>query len=172
MVVNLTPKRIGTHWMQCPKEIIRNPFEDNDYNTNLSKATAKFSIGEKTTWILLIFSFVMNTLFQRVLVPYTAVVKTYWESAAWSLSTYQFTIHCLLTLIFWRSILKITCYVHLCLKSFAVEMSSSWNFPAQASTSYEGSKPSRAGALQFSSWNGADNTDNMSVKKLQTFTPT
>lgn len=78
MVVNLTPKRIGTHWMQCPKEIIRNPFEDNDYNTNLSKATAKFSIGEKTTWILLIFSFVMNTLFQRVLVPYTtAVVKTY-----------------------------------------------------------------------------------------------
>ena len=28
-----------------------------------------------------------------------------------------------------------------------VEMSSSWNFPARASPSYEGSEPSRAGAL-------------------------
>ena len=30
-VVNAMPKRIGTHWMQCPKpdDIIRNPFENN-----------------------------------------------------------------------------------------------------------------------------------------------
>ena len=53
-----------------------------------------------------------------------------------------------------------------------VEMSSSWTFPAQASPSYEGSEPSRAGALQFSSWNWADNTDNMYAKKLQISTPT
>ena len=53
-----------------------------------------------------------------------------------------------------------------------VEMSSSWNFPARASLSYEGSEPSQAGALQFSSWNQADNTDNMYVKKLQIFTLT
>ena len=34
------------------------------------------------------------------------------------------------------------------------------------SSSYESSEPSRAGALQlFSSWNQADNTDNMYVKK-------
>ena len=31
-----------------------------------------------------------------------------------------------------------------------LEMSSNWNFPAQASPSYEGSEPSRARALQFS----------------------
>ena len=35
-------------------------------------------------------------------------------------------------------------------------MSSSWNFPARASPSYEGSEPSWAGALQFSSWNQAN----------------
>ena len=51
-------------------------------------------------------------------------------------------------------------------------MSLSWNFPAQAEPIYEGSERSRSGALQFSSWNRADNTDNMYVKKLQTFTPT
>ena len=30
-VVNAMPKRIGTHWMQCPKpdDVIRNPFENN-----------------------------------------------------------------------------------------------------------------------------------------------
>ena len=39
------------------------------------------------------------------------------------------------------------------LRSIFVEMISSWNFPDQASTSYEGSEPSRAGALQFLSWN-------------------
>ena len=48
-----------------------------------------------------------------------------------------------------------------------VEMSSSWNFPAWASPSYEGSEPSQAGVLQFSSWNRADKTDNMYVKKSQ-----
>ena len=37
-----------------------------------------------------------------------------------------------------------------------LEMSSSWNFPAWASPSYEGSEQSRAGALKFSSWNRAD----------------
>jgi hypothetical protein len=36
-----------------------------------------------------------------------------------------------------------------------VEMSSSCNFSARASPSYEGSEPSQAGALQFSSWNWA-----------------
>ena len=46
-----------------------------------------------------------------------------------------------------------------------VVMGSSWNFPARASSSYESSESSRAGALQFSSWNRADNTDNMHVKK-------
>ena len=30
------PKRIGTHWMQCPKEIIRNPFENYDLNSGNS----------------------------------------------------------------------------------------------------------------------------------------
>jgi hypothetical protein len=35
-------------------------------------------------------------------------------------------------------------------------MSSSWNFPARASLSYECSEPSRAGALQFPSWNRAE----------------
>ena len=35
-------------------------------------------------------------------------------------------------------------------------MSSSWNFPAQAKPSYEDSKPSQAGALQFLSQNQAD----------------
>ena len=44
-------------------------------------------------------------------------------------------------------------------------MNSSWNFPARAEPSYEGSEPSQAGALQFSSWNRADNTDNIYVKK-------
>ena len=39
---------------------------------------------------------------------------------------------------------------------FSLEMSSSWNFPARASPSYEGSEPSRAGALQFPSWNRAE----------------
>ena len=39
------------------------------------------------------------------------------------------------------------------------------NFPAQAEPSYEGSEPSRAGALSFSSWNQADNSDNIYVKK-------
>ena len=34
-----------------------------------------------------------------------------------------------------------------CLNS--LEMSSSWNFLARASSSYEGSKPSQAGALNF-----------------------
>ena len=30
-VVNAMPKKIGTHWMQCPKadDIIRNPFENS-----------------------------------------------------------------------------------------------------------------------------------------------
>ena len=37
-----------------------------------------------------------------------------------------------------------------------LEMSLSWNFPARASLSYEGSEPSRAGALQFLSWNRAE----------------
>ena len=46
-----------------------------------------------------------------------------------------------------------------------VEMSSSWNFPARASPSCEDSEPSRARALQFPSWNQADNTDNMYAKK-------
>ena len=32
-------------------------------------------------------------------------------------------------------------------------MSSSWNFPSWAQTSYKGSKPGQAGAFQFSSWN-------------------
>ena len=35
----------------------------------------------------------------------------------------------------------------------------------EMSSSCEVSEPSRAGALQFSSWNRADNTDNMYVKK-------
>ena len=39
---------------------------------------------------------------------------------------------------------------------YLLVMSSSWNFPAWAKPSYEGSDPSRAGALQFSSWNQAD----------------
>ena len=34
-------------------------------------------------------------------------------------------------------------------------MSPSRNFPARAKPSYEGSEPSRAGAIQFSSWNQA-----------------
>ena len=51
-------------------------------------------------------------------------------------------------------------------------VSLSWNFPAQAGPSYEGSEPSQAGALQFSSWNQADNTDNMNVNKPQIFSPT
>ena len=59
MVVNLTPKRIGTHWMQCPKEIIRNPFEDN--GTNLSKASNELP-KEKLTWFLIIFSLYVSTL--------------------------------------------------------------------------------------------------------------
>ena len=37
-----------------------------------------------------------------------------------------------------------------------LEMSSSWNFPARASPSCEGSEPSRAEALQFPSWNRAE----------------
>ena len=36
-------------------------------------------------------------------------------------------------------------------------MSPSRNFPAWAEPSHEGSEPSRAGALQLSSWNRADN---------------
>jgi hypothetical protein len=48
---------------------------------------------------------------------------------------------------------------------YLLVMSSSWNFPAWAEPSYEGSEPSRAGALQFPSWNRADNTENMYVKK-------
>lgn len=32
MVVDPSPKRIGTHWMQCPKEIIRNPFDNDEMN--------------------------------------------------------------------------------------------------------------------------------------------
>jgi hypothetical protein len=39
---------------------------------------------------------------------------------------------------------------------YLLEMSLSWNFPARASPSYEGFEPSRAGALQFSSWNRAE----------------
>ena len=52
-------------------------------------------------------------------------------------------------------------------------MSSSWNFSAQAESRYEGSEPSQAGALQFPSWNRADNTDNMYVKnsKFLTYFP-
>ena len=46
-------------------------------------------------------------------------------------------------------------------------MSMSWNLQAQAEPSYEGSESSWAGALQFPSWNWADNTDNMYVKKQQ-----
>ena len=48
---------------------------------------------------------------------------------------------------------------------YVVEMGSSWNFPARASPSYEDSEPSRAGAIQFSIWNRADNNDNIYVKK-------
>ena len=32
-VVNAMPKPIGTHWMQCPKDIIRNPFEREDFSS-------------------------------------------------------------------------------------------------------------------------------------------
>ena len=46
-----------------------------------------------------------------------------------------------------------------------VVMSFSWNFSAQAKPSYEGFKPSQAGALQFSSWNRTDKSNNMDVKK-------
>ena len=48
-------------------------------------------------------------------------------------------------------------------------MSPSRNFSARAEPSYEGSEPSRAGALQFSNWNRADIFDNMYVKILQIF---
>ena len=48
---------------------------------------------------------------------------------------------------------------------YILVMGSSWNFPARARSSYEGSESSLAGALQFSSWNRADNIYNMYVKK-------
>ena len=32
-VVNAMPKPIGTHWMQCPKDLIRNPFERDDFSS-------------------------------------------------------------------------------------------------------------------------------------------
>ena len=38
-------------------------------------------------------------------------------------------------------------------------MSPSWNFPARAEPSFEGSEPSLAGAFQFSSWNRADSME-------------
>ena len=48
MVVDLTPKRIGTHWMQCTsQEIIRNPF---DFTSRINSsgrrlcAAARFSL--------------------------------------------------------------------------------------------------------------------------------
>ena len=41
-------------------------------------------------------------------------------------------------------------------------MSLSWNFPVRASPSYEGSEPSRARALQFSSWNVFKNYNQIS----------
>ena len=46
---------------------------------------------------------------------------------------------------------------------FQLELSRAMKVPSRAKHSW---------ALQFSSWNRADNTDNMYVKKLQTFTPT
>ena len=49
-----------------------------------------------------------------------------------------------------------------------VDMSLSWNFPAWVKPrSYEVSEPSQAGALQFSSWNRADNIDNMLSKNCK-----
>ena len=52
-------------------------------------------------------------------------------------------------------------------------MSPSQNFPTQASPSYEGPEPQAepSWALQFSSWNQADNTNNMYVKKSQIIGP-
>ena len=69
-------------------------------------------------------------------------------------------------------------YVHLCIASlklislmltYLLVMSPSRNFPARAELSYEESKPSRAGALQFSSWNRADNISKNS--KFSTYLP-
>ena len=58
----------------------------------------------------------------------------------------------------WRKkmILIIFCWTLLPKIKSSLEMGSSWNFPAQASPSYESSEPSRAGALHFSSWNRAE----------------
>ena len=59
MVVNLTPKRIGIHWMQCPKEIIRNPFEVEDELP--MNNTEKNS--DKKSRILLVFSLMIILFF-------------------------------------------------------------------------------------------------------------
>ena len=40
---------------------------------------------------------------------------------------------------------------------YLLVMSSSWNFPAWASQSYEGSEPSQAEPLKFWRWNQAEN---------------
>ena len=59
MVVNLTPKRIGIHWMQCPKEIIRNPFEVED---ELPMNNTEKNSDEKSR-ILLVFSLIIILFF-------------------------------------------------------------------------------------------------------------
>ena len=59
MVVNLTPKRIGIHWMQCPKEIIRNPFEVDD---ELPMNNTEKNSDEKSR-ILLVFSLMIILFF-------------------------------------------------------------------------------------------------------------
>ena len=70
-------------------------------------------------------------------------------------------------LLAFQTVLKLSIYL---LPLYLLEMSSIWSFLAQAELSYEGSEPSWD--LHFSSWNRADNTNNMNVKKSQIFTPT
>lgn len=48
MVVDPYPKRIGTHWMQCPKNlIIRNPFESRTAE-DLLRQDASFSSRQRS----------------------------------------------------------------------------------------------------------------------------
>ena len=57
MVADPMPKRIGTHWMQCPKDIIRNPFEANEISSAEKTTTSHLLVFYLVIFVSAINSF-------------------------------------------------------------------------------------------------------------------